>query len=144
MKHIRRIETCRLSALLLNLSLTLGAREAIAQGVSQAVPLSPACIELNETVLAQASSGKFGAAETMLSVALASVGNRSEYLCAGLVFHKMSALMAGSGRIAEAERFAERSVKILAEHFPTDDPILLRPLQMLAATRFEQGEMEST
>jgi tetratricopeptide (TPR) repeat protein len=48
--------------------------------------------------------------------------------------------MSRSGRYAEAEIFAERSVKALEKSYPSDDPVLLLPLRMLATTRFEQGK----
>jgi tetratricopeptide (TPR) repeat protein len=48
--------------------------------------------------------------------------------------------MAVSGRLAEAERFAERSVTILEKSLPPGDPVLLSPLQILAAAQFEQGK----
>jgi tetratricopeptide (TPR) repeat protein len=52
----------------------------------------------------------------------------------------MAALQSVSGRPAEAEVMAERSVRVLDEVYPPDDPALLRPLQILARTRFEQGK----
>jgi tetratricopeptide (TPR) repeat protein len=131
-------ETARLRVLLFSLSLALGARHAVAQGMIQDVPVSAACIELSQTVLSQAAGGRFEEAENALSSTLDNVSNRPQHSCAGLVLHKLSVLMAVSGRSAEAEQFAERSVKILVENFPPDDPVLLRPLQVLAATRFEQ------
>jgi tetratricopeptide (TPR) repeat protein len=52
----------------------------------------------------------------------------------------MAAIAAVSGRLAEAERFAEGAVNILTKSFAPEDVVLLRPLQILAAARFEQGE----
>jgi hypothetical protein len=43
-----------------------------------------------------------------------------------------------SGRLADAERLAERSVLILEKTYTTNDVMLL--LQILAASRFEQGK----
>jgi hypothetical protein len=43
-----------------------------------------------------------------------------------------------SGRMEEAEAMAERSVHTLELSLPPYDPGLLRPLQILAAARFER------
>jgi tetratricopeptide (TPR) repeat protein len=48
--------------------------------------------------------------------------------------------MAVTGRIADAERLAERVVMILDKTNPSNDVVLLRALQTLAAARFEQGK----
>jgi tetratricopeptide (TPR) repeat protein len=56
------------------------------------------------------------------------------------MLNNLAALVALSGRIIEAERLAQRSVNILEKIYPPDDPVLLRPLQILAAARFEQGK----
>jgi hypothetical protein len=42
--------------------------------------------------------------------------------------------------LADAERLAERSVMILEKAYDSNDVVLLRPLQILAAARFEQGK----
>lgn len=52
----------------------------------------------------------------------------------------MAAFLSASGRIADAERLAERSVVILEKVYDSNDVVLLRPLQILAATRFEEGK----
>jgi tetratricopeptide (TPR) repeat protein len=84
--------------------------------------------------------GRFDQAEVALSsTRVASLG-QPEHLCVGQVLNNLAALTAGLGRLAEAEIFAERSVKTLEKSYPPDDPVLLRPLQNLAATRFEQGK----
>lgn len=137
----RRVsETARWSVLLLSLSLALTGRHATAQGVSQHVPASAACMELNQTVLTQAAGGRLEKAETALSAALAGDAHSPEHSCAGLILSNLAASMAVSGRLAEAERFSERSVTILSQSVPPDDPVLLCPLQILAAARFEQGK----
>jgi tetratricopeptide (TPR) repeat protein len=53
----------------------------------------------------------------------------------------MASVFAVLGRVADAERFAARSVKVLDTIYAPDDLVLLRPLQVLAATSFEQGKM---
>jgi len=52
----------------------------------------------------------------------------------------MAASMAVSGRIADAERLAEQAVRILEKAYSSNDVLLLRPLQILATARFEQGK----
>ena len=121
--------------------LALGACDACAQGVSQTVPATAECVELNQRVLMQVASGQFAAAEAALATALASGADREQGSCAGFVLNNMASIMAVSGRIADAEALAERSLKVLEKTYPPDDPVLLRPLQILASTRFEQGKM---
>jgi tetratricopeptide (TPR) repeat protein len=44
-----------------------------------------------------------------------------------------------SGHLEEAERLADEAVRGLEKSYPPDDPVLLRPLQVLAAVRLESG-----
>ena len=76
----------------------------------------------------------------MLSAALAN-GDRADHVCAGLAMNNIAALLLVSGRLAQAEVMAERSVHTLDESFPPDDPALMRPLQVLAAIRFQRGKI---
>ena len=112
----------------------------LAQGVGKDLSVSTACVELNRTVMTQVANGQFAVAEAALSAVVASGADRAQDSCAGLVLNNMAALMSVSGRIAEAERLAERSLKILEKIYPPIDPVLLHPLQILATTRFEQGK----
>jgi len=52
----------------------------------------------------------------------------------------MAALLFISGSLNEAEVFAAHSVSTLDKIYPPDDPMLLRPLQIIAGVHFEQGE----
>lgn len=54
--------------------------------------------------------------------------------------NNIAALLLVSGRSAEAEAMATRSVHTLEHSFPPDNPALLRPLQILAAAQFERGK----
>jgi tetratricopeptide (TPR) repeat protein len=121
--------------------LALNVCGACAQGVSQHVLSTPACVELNQRVLTQVANGQAAGADVTLAAALASGADVAQASCGGFVLNNMAALMAVSVRIAEAERLAERSFKILEKIYPPDDPVLLRPLQILAATRVEQGKI---
>jgi hypothetical protein len=77
--------------------------------------------------------------ETALSAALASRADHADDLCTALILNNMAGLLSVLGRVAEAERLAERSVAIL-EKIPNDS-VLLRSLQILAAIRFEEGKI---
>ena len=85
----------------------------LAQSLSKSVPVSAACIELNQTVMTQITNGKLNEGELAVSAVLASGNDHSQDSCAGLVLNNMAAFMSVSGRLADAERLAERSVQIL-------------------------------
>src|SRR5215467_13265170 len=120
---------------LLCLAAALRVGTAAAQDVSLHVAASPQCIELNQTALILTASGKLGEAEAALSAALLGGAGRPQDWCVGLVLSNLAALMTVSGRLAEAEVFAQRSLSILEKSYPPEDPVLLRPLQILAAAR---------
>jgi len=120
--------------------LALNVSELRSQGVSTYVPVTTECIALNRTALAQVANGQIAAAEAALATSLASGADRTQRACGGLVLNNMAAVAAVHGWPAEAERLAERSARTLEESFPPNDPVLLRPLQILAAARVEQGK----
>jgi hypothetical protein len=140
MKRVHAIRTAHLNVLMSIFTLTLGAPHAIPQNVGQEAPVSFKCVALNQTVMERMKRGKIADAERILSMGLEEVSDRSQRVCVGLVLHNMAVFEAVSGQLAEGEQFAARSSKILSEVFPHDNPVLLRPLQVLAATWFEQGE----
>jgi tetratricopeptide (TPR) repeat protein len=98
-------------------------------------------VELNQTVVTQIANGQFTLAESMLSKAAVSGLDRAGDSCAGFILNNMAALLSIQGRIDEAERYAERSLRILEAKYPASDLTLLRPLSVLASTRFEQGKI---
>jgi tetratricopeptide (TPR) repeat protein len=49
--------------------------------------------------------------------------------------------MLNSGRLADAERFAQRALTALEKNYSLDDPALLQPLQILGAARFQRGKI---
>ena len=112
----------------------------LAQGVSRYVPVSAACVELNRTVMTQIANRKLDEGERAVSAALASGDDHTQDSCAGFVLNNMAAFLAVSGRLADAERLAEWSVLILEKSYAPNDAMLLGPLQVLAAVRFEQGK----
>jgi hypothetical protein len=113
---------------------------AVGQSVTKYVPVSAACVELHQTVTAQIAAGKPAEGELAVSAFLASGGDHTQEPCVGLLLSNMAAFMSVTGRLADAERLAERSVLILEKTYAPNDAMLLRPLQILAAARFEQGK----
>jgi tetratricopeptide (TPR) repeat protein len=114
---------------------------APSQSVSGQVLVTPECARLNEFAVSHAVNGQFAEAQRLLSEATASQAGRGRNSCAGFVINNIAALLSVSGRAAEAERFAARSVKILEAIYPPDDLVLLRPLSTLAAARLDQGQI---
>lgn len=102
-----------------------------AQGV-----LGP-CERVNNVVFAEAASGHIEHAET---AALAS----GDTVCVGVVLHNLASKMSLNGRTAEAERLAEKSVRLLEGTLPPNDPGLLRPLQLLSAVLLEQNKIANS
>jgi tetratricopeptide (TPR) repeat protein len=130
----------RIIGLTLYIWLAFGAIYAAAQNASRPAP-SSACIEFNRTVLNQVSTGRLADAEAVLSRALASNANGLEELCTGFLLHNMAVIMSASGRLGEAESFAERSVKVLEKSYPPEDLALLRPLASLSSALLEQRKI---
>jgi tetratricopeptide (TPR) repeat protein len=131
----------RIGLLVVYVSSTLGARYAVAQDVTRQTALSAACIEFNQTAMNHVAVGRLKDAESTLSAALADRVSGSEQSCAWLTLHNLALVMALSGRLAEAEVLEKRSLKILEKGYPTDDPVLLRPLQSLSQIQFEQRKI---
>jgi len=83
------------------------------------------------------ANGQFSDGDAALSAALAA--DHADDSCTALTLNHMAGLLSALGRVAEAEKLAEESVAIL-EKSPIH-AVLLRSLQILATTRFEQGKM---
>jgi tetratricopeptide (TPR) repeat protein len=113
---------------------------ASAQNGAKDAPVSASCLELEQTAMTQAASGHLTEAEVSLSRAAVSGDERAQGSCLGHVLSNMARIMSLSGRMTEAERLAEQSVRILEKFYPPDDLALLRPLQVLAAVRLESGK----
>lgn len=125
----------------LTLLVVPGISHALTQLADGYVLSGAECAQLNETVVAQVAKGQFVLAESMLSKAVTSGFDRAGDSCAGFILNNMAALLSIQGRIIEAERYAERSIRILEAKYPPTDLTLLRPLSILASTRFEQGKI---
>jgi tetratricopeptide (TPR) repeat protein len=113
---------------------------AAAQATIGHVPSTADCVALNQTVISQIANGQIARAEATLDTTLGSA-DRADPSCRGVILNNMASVLATAGRIADAERFAARSLKVLDTIYAPDDPVLLRPLQVLADTRFVQGKM---
>jgi tetratricopeptide (TPR) repeat protein len=79
-------------------------------------------------------------AEGLLMSAGAFHDEAGQAACAGHVLSNLAGMMSLTGRMADAERLAEESVRILEKWYVADDWMLLRPLQVLAAVRLELGK----
>ena len=98
------------------------------------------CVELNQMVMAQVANGRIAEGEQALSAALTGGVERWADTCAAVVLGNMAAVVSYSGRLAQGEKLAARSVAILETLHSRDHPVLLRPLQVWAAALFEQGK----
>jgi tetratricopeptide (TPR) repeat protein len=123
----------------LSIVLSFGMRSAEAQGVTEYVAVSTACNQLNQTAIKQVDDGRLQEVETTISAALATSKDVGPS-CVGLVLNNLAVATAVSGQVADAERFAERSVYALQRTSPPLDLGLLRPLHTLAGLRLEQGK----
>jgi tetratricopeptide (TPR) repeat protein len=112
---------------------------AVAQNGSPDVSANARCIELNRIALTQAANGHLAEAESSFALAAAS-GDEAQSSCFGYVLCNLAALMSVSGRLDEAERLADRSVRIFEKFYEPTDPVLVRPLQILALVRLETGK----
>src|SRR5215469_13983399 len=115
-------------------------RSSEAQSSAETATPSAQCARLNQEAMEWVGQGRAGEAERLLSQRLANLDG-ADPVCAGLVANNIAARLLISGRLADAERLALRSVRAFEQVFPSDDLLLLRPLQNLAASRFEQGEI---
>jgi tetratricopeptide (TPR) repeat protein len=100
------------------------------------------CESSNQIAVQYAKEGHSQEAESLLLQYLSELettGSGAE--CVGIVLNNLAAIMLSSGRLAKAEFFAEQSVNILENSYSRRDPVLLRPLQILSAARFQQGNI---
>jgi len=102
-------------------------------------PISNPCAELNQTAMTQVASGKLKEVELTVNALLTSGADQSQQACAGLALNNMAVFVSISGQSAEGARLAEQSVQALEKAYSSNDPALLRPLQVLASTSFDRG-----
>jgi hypothetical protein len=115
--------------------------QILGQSVNTSAPVDGPCAELNKTAITQVANGRLKEAELALTAYLTSGADDARPACAGLVLNNMAAFMSISGRPRDGARLAEQSVQTLEKVYSRNDPALLRPLQILAATSFDQGMM---
>jgi tetratricopeptide (TPR) repeat protein len=103
---------------------------------------SAVCESSNQLAVRYVNEGHSQEAESLLLKQLSELEKmRSEAGCMGLALNNLAAIMLFSGRLAQAEMFAERSVNTLEKNYSRKHPVLLRPLQILSAARFQQGKI---
>lgn len=112
---------------------------AASQTSDRALTLNPECVKSIQKAMAQVALGQLGEAGEELSAALSRVENSAGDPCAGLILHNLATIASISGRFADAERLASRSIAALERVYPADDRALWRPLMLLAGARLEQG-----
>jgi hypothetical protein len=103
---------------------------------------SSVCESSNQLAVGYVNQGHSEEAESLLLKELSELERtRSGAECIGLVLNNLAAIMLSSGRLAQAEFFAERSFNTLEKSYSRKDLILLRPLQILSAARLQQGKI---
>ncbi len=116
----------------------LSAQSAAAQGAAWQ---GAACVALNNAVMTHVQAGDFLAAEAALSGFLAGSAGAADHGCAGVVLSNIAVALSISGRLPEAESYAQRSVHVLEQIYPPEDPVFLRPLHVVASSRILRGEI---
>ena len=89
--------------------------------------LENGCADLNRRVIEQAAIGQLREAETALAEAMENSTLRHEPVCVGLLLNNLATILYQSGRLAEAEVFAERSVSTLEPALGPNTTGLMRP-----------------
>jgi tetratricopeptide (TPR) repeat protein len=79
--------------------------------------------------------------KTSLYLTFTSAMQRYDVSRQGLTLAREASRTSLSGRPEEAEALAERSVAILRNRYPSNHPILLQPLQILASARLDQRKI---
>ena len=112
---------------------SLSAQEHQRPGVSECPPLPPA-------IQSQAASQGFDEAEKALLSASSGKTDSRGHSCTGELLTNLAMLALTWERHAEATKIAERSVQLLEREYSPNDPVLLRPLCVVASSRFQLGE----
>jgi tetratricopeptide (TPR) repeat protein len=99
-----------------------------------------ACMESRRRITRKFVNGEIKAAEVAPSDVLTAATTRVERSCTGVIMCDLASILFGWGRLAEAETFAERAVRIFDKDYRPEDPVFLHPLQVLFSVRFEQGK----
>jgi tetratricopeptide (TPR) repeat protein len=97
------------------------------------------CLELHVAAMTHAANGNLQEAEALIAAATVTGDQRGQSACLGLVMSNVAGITSVLGRVGDAERLAEESVRVLEKLYPPNDRVLLRPLQLIAAIRLESG-----
>lgn len=119
---------------------TLVTEQTAAQDAVPPAKPSAACNEFNREIADKVESGQLAVAEAALFRALILKENSVEQSCIQTTLHNLAAVFALSGRFAEAEVLAQRSLRIVDQLHPTHDSMRLRPLHLLWSVQFQQGK----
>jgi tetratricopeptide (TPR) repeat protein len=101
------------------------------------------CLQLNHLVKTRVENAQLKEAEALLANAWKRASDEQQTDCAGVILSNLAVVMLSSGRLGEAGNFAEKAVSTFEKIHPTNDRILLRPLQLLSAARLERGDLGS-
>ena len=113
---------------------------AAAQVLAAAPTPNTACIQFNQTIVTKLDSGQIAEAEALLSAELKEQDGHLEPSCLGLTLHNFANVLALSGRLAEAEAVAQKSLRLNAVTYAQEDSRLFRPLHLLWSIQFQRGE----
>ncbi len=86
---------------------------AASQELDRRPVLNPECLGSIQKAVAHVAVGELTDAREGLAAALSRVGNRAGDPCAGLILHNLATIASMSGRLADAEHLAARSVAAL-------------------------------
>jgi tetratricopeptide (TPR) repeat protein len=117
--------------------LFLGAVLAQSLAIGQPSIESSDCAAFSELALASTAANRLDQAETIISAAV----SQGKNICAGVVSGNVAVLLSIQVRIRDSEAFATRSLDLLRKSVAPDDPILLRPLHVLAIAQLSQGKL---
>ena len=101
---------------------------------------SATCMEVHRKILDKIRNGQLAEAEAALSGALTSKEVGGDLSCLWVTLDNMATVIGFSGRFAEAEVLAERSLSIMDRFYPLDDPARFRPLHLLWSVQIQQGK----
>lgn len=93
------------------------------------------CVDLIRKVHADVTSGRLGEAEVLLAAGVADPS------CEWYILQDKAVVLSWSGRLEEAGNYAARAIASLDKTHAPDDPLLLRPLHMLASVQLQQGQI---
>src|SRR5690348_5389913 len=94
------------------------------------------CTEFNKLAIVGAVPNRLDQAEAAISAVM----SQGKYVCAGVLLGDVAFLLSVHGRMRDSEAFAARSVNLLRKNVEPDDPMLLRPLHVLAIAQLDQGK----